>query len=1413
MPEIKINDETTATITSVPIESNPLSALTKYVKNDAINLIFLPNLVGALKQPVIAASGGPLELDLKFGPKVDLGAGKPAITIAAGASAAVHVAAGPSKNLFPDNRFGAPVPIDPTTGYVSLALGGTLNVGVTAKSGSLSFGFQAGGGLGIEYFRAFAITPAAPTVAQALGAVISHFVIPGDLEDLRAMQQGDVTVVSGNGSLTISASVNLLAAANPLASVNLPLNNTLSIKAGASVDVKASFKVSGEYQIRVRKLDATTVELGYYKKSGEQFTLGLSASAGVSATLGKFDLISKLIHAVSKDPEADIEKLVNAGLSDAEIKKITDAIAASLNRNLEASLNLTFSAMKSDDAAFLYQVDLSNLNAASRAAIEAALNADLTQLNDMEPAMAADGTIGSGVKLVRSRMTELRKRSLSFKLNLLGILNFSSVSELILKGETVFEPATGDLTISEKVSGTSIGILSEPFKADGEKLRKVMFDSLLFTTALRATRTTVTAGFTSSQLHFAMNQDTTRSTFSSYLDGFVACGLLTAGDKGPILDNITGSCPSTYLLRTEYDDAASEALFLDGAGQPFSRQHYDRIGRDALADLLPNGSGDDPDGLRRMTLLDDALWARMQEGQGTFRTVLPSPRNEQPHLGAITADYTLIEWWADAMRGAAELLASLRVFIGAADPATLHSDPEFKKRFDDLQKHFRNVVKNSKPSFGKPWGLTALYRSAKPAVGVTGVIVSRLLTKFEQLVPVVGADRGMPFTELLGADASRAVTGLTGPQKEQLRPYVVNLRMGAFSDHGEFTTSQEDLDRIFGEELPKALAKAKAARKKLQLMFYAHGGLVDELSGLTQVLERMNFWISNGIYPIFFVWETGLKETVEDIIKSLFTGARALAVPNALLEALARPGGLAVWSNMKRSAQLAALPTGGALAVAQKTLAFWQQNHADMRIHACGHSAGSIFHAFFLPALLDQAPTGGAPPIQVETFHLLAPACTTDLFESNLLGLIGPAKGIHQLTMYTMHKDLELADVAGPYHASLLYLVSRAFETAQPTPVLGLEESIRKDPALLRFFGLAGFDKPKADLLFSQTAIDAGKRSSTVSTSHGGFGKDQKTLDSVARRILDIGDDVDIHDTVEQNPPNSMPDKAVAITPVQTVTAPTSSGTRARKRALCIGIDEYPSPYTLGGCVNDARNWSKRLSSLGFEVTTLVNADATRAGILSGLSQMMRSAIAGDVLVLQYSGHGTQVPDLNGDEDTGLDEALCPVDFAAGHLIIDDDLRAVFQDLPLGVNFTSFMDCCHSGTITRVISGLNPANLALSEATAATLRARFIPFRTSLGQAHLKFRKEMPARELAVSRGPAEMKDVLFSACLDREVAFEVDGAGVFTSKATVVLSAVAEVLTNADFRAKVVAAFGPAPQQTPGLDCSPAMESHLFLQ
>jgi len=652
-------------------------------------------------------------------------------------------------------------------------------------------------------------------------------------------------------------------------------------------------------------------------------------------------------------------------------------------------------------------------------------------------------------------------------------------------------------------------------------------------------------------------------------------------------------------------------------------------------------------------------------------------------------------------------------------------------------------------------------------------------------------------------DGARATHELTAEEGEILRPHTINLRFGALSEDGQFQTSAADVEKIFGEDLAAELAVRQAQGRKLKLVFYAHGGLTGEMEGILHILTRLEFWRRNGMYPIFFVWETGLRETIKDIVTGLFTGRRGpleviSAATDAAIEFAARQGGLAVWSQMKRSAEVSALTGGGALLVAQKTRDFWNQNHAAMEIHAVGHSAGAIFHAHFLPALLGLATGSGVPKIQVESLHFLAPAITTELFATTLRDKVGADKAIRALTMYTMNKSLEKADKAGPYRKSLLYLVSRAFERVQPTPILGLEESVRDDSRLLRFFGLAGQQGRVADLLFSKTADNASPRSATQSISHGGFDNDPKTMNSVARRILNAADSDPIFSFVEERAPQR--EFAVERDPA---VVPSDTG---RRLALCVGIDDYASPNELFGCVNDAKNWAASLESLGFQARLILNSDATRANILNELDRFITESKAGDVLAFQFAGHGTQVDDVDQDEDEdSKDEAMCPVDLDSGALIIDDDLSAIFAKIPAGVSVTCFIDCCHSGTIARLV-----------DVKAAPLppgvRKRFIRATPALNTAHAEFRRSLGSAR-AVRRTEGEMAEVLFAACLAHQVAFESDGAGDFTKRAISILRGAIGDLTNEQFQQRVIDAFGPGARQTPRLDGARRMRTMRLLQ
>ncbi len=140
------------------------------------------------------------------------------------------------------------------------------------------------------------------------------------------------------------------------------------------------------------------------------------------------------------------------------------------------------------------------------------------------------------------------------------------------------------------------------------------------------------------------------------------------------------------------------------------------------------------------------------------------------------------------------------------------------------------------------------------------------------------------------------------------------------------------------------------------------------------------------------------------------------------------------------------------------------------------------------------------------------------------------------------------------------------------------------------------------------------------------------------------------------------------------------------RKALLIGINKYPTPNELNGCVHDVEQMRDLLTTkYGFapgEIKTYLDREATLANMKSGLAWLAETgpgAGKDDVRVFQYSGHGSQADDKNGDEPDGADEALCPVDFDTAGLLIDDQLRVLYERVPKESSLVLFMDCCHSG--------------------------------------------------------------------------------------------------------------------------------------
>ena len=171
------------------------------------------------------------------------------------------------------------------------------------------------------------------------------------------------------------------------------------------------------------------------------------------------------------------------------------------------------------------------------------------------------------------------------------------------------------------------------------------------------------------------------------------------------------------------------------------------------------------------------------------------------------------------------------------------------------------------------------------------------------------------------------------------------------------------------------------------------------------------------------------------------------------------------------------------------------------------------------------------------------------------------------------------------------------------------------------------------------------------------------------------------------------------------------------RRALLIGINDYERLPALRGAVNDVETIQALLETqFGFEpqhTRLLTNKQATRAGILAALEQLVDEAGRADTVYIHYSGHGSQVRDANNDEADGLDETICPQDARTPGIadITDDELDAIIERLRVS-SAVVVLDSCHSGT------GLRDA--------AVDIRARFVPPDTRLELYALATRTVVP---------------------------------------------------------------------------------------
>ncbi|WP_353814986.1 caspase family protein [Agromyces sp. SYSU T00266] len=152
--------------------------------------------------------------------------------------------------------------------------------------------------------------------------------------------------------------------------------------------------------------------------------------------------------------------------------------------------------------------------------------------------------------------------------------------------------------------------------------------------------------------------------------------------------------------------------------------------------------------------------------------------------------------------------------------------------------------------------------------------------------------------------------------------------------------------------------------------------------------------------------------------------------------------------------------------------------------------------------------------------------------------------------------------------------------------------------------------------------------------------------------------------------------------------------------SLHIGVNNVdPAAYPfhvppLAGCINDANDMRDLAQGQGFRVRQLLDGAATSAAVIDGIRTAAQQLGSGDIFLITYSGHGSQVPDPAEDDQRSETWVLWD------RQLIDDELYALWGLFRPDVRIIVISDSCHSGTVTRE---LNLLTAQLSQATERAL--------------------------------------------------------------------------------------------------------------
>ncbi|MBV9180333.1 MAG: hypothetical protein JO356_03405, partial [Acidobacteria bacterium] len=658
------------------------------------------------KVPIAAGS-----IKLSFDKPIPAGAGELSLLFSASADGGL-VLIGPGKALGDGNLPLDDIRVNPGELYLGMKLKFALGGGLNLSAGASVFGFVSEKDFEIWCYRCFRAGPAGfPSYGHALGLTLASFSIPRTASELDQIDSDTVVLIQGSGEMDVSGAFSIQTPVQSIASVSVGFGKEIRVRAGGSFGAQLKFSLQGSYGIRLRRAQGGRIELGIFNSKNRQTDLSVSAQLGVNAGIGDFDLIEKLISALSRQPEVDSQELSTAIPGDDATSKRTQILAFqrelanAVSTRLEASVKATLSTARSSDAMWMFEIELATgTSEMARTAIEQCLHGDFIGLTtDPQRLVPA-------VTQTKNLLTKVKSNELTLHINLFGILNLFSLVQ-IARISKVERNNHGDVTLVTDVSDVSRlnGVLLNA-GWDEKRLRKLLSEEFLISATYQVSGVGVLPPeFQARHTYLEISNSTSQDIMRNHLDIARVLGLLSPDDEGRYL-SADGFGRTTYFVETTYSSDEVRGIFLDSDGRPKPIAEFENDGRSALGALLAGRKGQEFRLLFAQLGSGDALWREMKRigNVADFGPLFGIAKDATDvRVATAGADFSTITSWAKAMYGAALATYEVQQLLGGE--VVRADDRRLQQARDRLNSRLAEVLSDTHDEFGDPLGLLMVY--------------------------------------------------------------------------------------------------------------------------------------------------------------------------------------------------------------------------------------------------------------------------------------------------------------------------------------------------------------------------------------------------------------------------------------------------------------------------------------------------------------------------------------------------------------------------------------------------------------------------------------------------------------------------------------------------------------------------------